>query len=101
LLIQETERVLRDVDVLLGSDDLVRTNLTGHPSMVVRFGSQELTNPRRDQQESDKTKPIVIAPRVFKLTSKYFGEAMLIAVADYVERQMPPKPVLPEVIRML
>jgi len=98
MLIQETERVLREVDVLLGSDDLVRTNLTGHPSMVVRFGSQELTNPRREQQESDKTKPAVIAPRVLKLTSKYFGEAMLIAVADYIEQQMPPKPVLPQVI---
>lgn len=100
MLIQETELVLRNVDVLLGSDDLLRTNLTGHPSMVVRFGSQELTNPRREktQQESEKSKPIVMAPRVLKLTSKFFGEAMLIAVADYIERQMPSKPVLPFVV---
>ncbi len=97
MLIQETERVLRNVDVLLGSDDLVRTNLTGHPSMVVRFGTQELTNPRREQtpQESDKTKPVTTAPRVLKLTSKYFGDAMLVAVADYIEHQMPANPVLP------
>lgn len=100
MLIQETERVLRNVDVLLGSDDLLRMNLTGHPSMVVRFGSQELANPRREQQlqESDKAKPVVTAPRVLKLTSKYFAEDMLIAVADYVERQMPPHPILPTVI---
>ena len=97
MLIQETERVLRGVDVLLGSDDLVRTNLTGHPSMVVRFGTQELTNPRREQTppENDKAKPVAIAPRVLKLTSKYFGDAMLVAVADYIERQMPSSPVLP------
>lgn len=100
MLIQETERVLRSVDVLLGSDDLLRMNLTGHPSMVVRFGSQELVNQRRDQtpQDSDKAKPVVTAPRILKLTSNYFGEAMLIAVADYIERQMPPRPVLPNVI---
>ena len=100
MLIQETERILRGVDVLLGSDDLLRMNLTGHPSMVVRFGSQELVNQRRDQtpQDSDNAKPVVTAPRVLKLTSKYFGEAMLVAVADYVERQLPPQPILPTVI---
>jgi hypothetical protein len=100
MLIQETERILRDVDVLLGSDDLLRTNLTGHPSMVVRFGSQELTNSRRERnpQDEDRSKPVVSAPRVLKLTSKYFGEAMLVAVADFVERQMPPRPILPQIM---
>ena len=65
--------------------------------MVVRFGTQELTNPRREQTppENDKAKPVAIAPRVLKLTSKYFGDAMLVAVADYIERQMPSSPVLP------
>ncbi len=30
MLIQETETVLREVDVLFAADDLVLTNLTGH-----------------------------------------------------------------------
>lgn len=97
MLIQETERVLRKVDIVLGSDDLVRTNLTGHPSMVVRFGSQEMPASRRgtEQDASDTGKSKVFAPRVIKLTAKYFGDAWLVAVADYLERQMPCIPILP------
>jgi len=97
MLIQETERVLRKVDIVLGGDDLVRTNLTGHPSMVVRFGSQEVPTSRRgiEQDSSDTGKPKVFAPRVIKLTAKYFGDAWLVAVADYLERQMPCNPRLP------
>ncbi len=97
LLIQETESVLRGVNVILGGDDLVRTNLTGHPSMVVRFGSQELTSLRRGSEPDAKaeSKPVVIAPRTCKLTSRYFGDAALIAVADYIERQIPANPELP------
>jgi Asp-tRNA(Asn)/Glu-tRNA(Gln) amidotransferase A subunit family amidase len=103
LLIQETERVLRRVDVLLGSDDLVRTNLSGHPSMVVRFGSQELTPATRSRETVEnaggKPKPVVLAPRVIKLTAKFFGDAWLVAVADYIERQLPAKPELPSMHR--
>lgn len=97
MLIQETELVLRRVDIVLGGDDLVRTNLTGHPSMVVRFGSQEMQTSRRgtEQDSSDKGKPKVFAPRVIKLTAKYFGDAWLVVVADYLERQMPSIPMLP------
>ena len=100
MLIQETESVLRGVDILLGSDDLVRTNLTGHPSMVVRFGSQELTSTRRGTESDAKaeTKPISIAPRTIKLTSKYFGDAWLVAVADYIERQLPVQSELPSLV---
>ncbi len=100
LLIQETERVLRKVDVLLGSDDLVRTNLSGHPSMVVRFGTQELTPPRRSRDNAgkvdDSSKPVVMAPRVIKLTAKFFGDTWLVAVADYIETQLPAEPELPK-----
>ncbi len=98
-LIQETERELRKVDVLLGSEDLVRTNLSGHPSMVVRFGSQELRPSRRQQENTNEAnaanKPEVTAPRVIKLTAKFFGDAWLVAVADYIERKMPAMPALP------
>lgn len=41
-LITETEAALRQVDVLLGADDLVLTNLSGHPSLVVALGSRDV-----------------------------------------------------------
>ena len=99
LLIQETERELRKVDILLGSDDLLRTNLSGHPSMVVRFGSQELPPTRRQQDKQGEpntpSKPASMVPRILKMTSKFFGDAWLVAVADYIEREMPAEPALP------
>ncbi|HUP79534.1 MAG TPA: amidase [Pirellula sp.] len=97
MLIQETERVLRSVDVMLGGDDLVRTNLTGHPSMIVRFGSEELvvSKPEKDEDERPKPLPNPKAPRTIKLTAKYFGDPWLVAVADYIERQLPAQPTLP------
>jgi len=99
LLIQETERVLRKVDVLLGGDDLVRTNLTGHPSMVVRFGSQEMAPNRRSREKEEgaltTATPPVMAPRVIKFTAKFFADASLVALADYIERTLPAQPALP------
>ncbi len=99
LLIQETERELRKVHVLLGSEDLTRTNLTGHPSMVVRCGSQELPAPRRTRERPDDatepSRPATMAPRVIKLTARFFADPWLIAIADYVESQMPARPELP------
>jgi hypothetical protein len=97
LLIQETERVLRNVDVVLGGDDLLRTNLTGHPSMIVRCGTQNLDNRSRSENENDQKSetPIRFGPRTIKLTSKFFGDAMLVAVGNYIEAMLPPDPVLP------
>ena len=99
MLIQETERVLNKVDVVLGGDDLVRTNLTGHPSMVVRFGSQEMpaSKSETDKDAKEQAAPKVMAPRVIKLTAKYFNDAWLVTVADYLERQMPSIPSLPKI----
>ena len=92
LLIQETERVLQQVDVVLGSEDLLRTNMTGHPSMIVRCGTQELIN---RNEESEPSEPKKMVPRTIKLTAKYFADSMLVAVADYLERTLPPTPMLP------
>ena len=102
LLIQETERVLRTVDVLLGSEDLMRTNLSGHPSMVVRFGSQELslrqagrTNPNAAEETKPAEEKRIEVPRTVKLTAKYFGDAWLVAVADKIEKGLPVKQAIP------
>lgn len=81
ILIQETEKALRRVDVVIGGDDLVRTNLTGHPSMVVAMGETEI----RDTK----------VPGTIKLTSKMFDEAILIKVGTFLQRAMPPQPAMP------
>jgi len=97
MLIQETERILRTVDLVLGGDDLVRTNLTGHPSMVVRCGTQELVT-RSNSDNSNPAKddsPAGFGPRTIKLTAKFFGDATLVAAADYIQRKLPPEPILP------
>jgi Asp-tRNA(Asn)/Glu-tRNA(Gln) amidotransferase A subunit family amidase len=96
LLIQETEKVLREVDVVLGSDDLLRTNLTGHPSMVVRCGTQEL---RREKKEGEEDTAIPMAPRTIKLTAKYFSESILVSLGHHLQMALPPEPVLPAMFR--
>jgi len=97
LLIQETERILRTMDVVLGGDDLLRTNLTGHPSMIIRCGTQNLD--ARTRAENDKTEnpdtPPRFGPRTIKLTAKFFGDAMLVAVGKTIEAMMPPEPIMP------
>jgi hypothetical protein len=96
LLIQETEKVLREVDVVLGSDDLLRTNLTGHPSMVVRCGTQEL---RREKKEGEEDTATPMAPRTIKLTAKYFSESILVSLGHHLQMALPPEPVLPAMFR--
>lgn len=97
LLIQETERILRTMDVVLGGDDLLRTNLTGHPSMIIRCGTQNLDV--RSQSENDKNEksdtPPRFGPRTVKLTTKFFGDATLVAVGKTIEAMMPAEPILP------
>ncbi len=97
LLIQETERILRTVDVVLGGDDLLRTNLTGHPSMIIRCGTQNLDARAPSQTDGiePSEKPTRFGPRTVKLTAKYFGDAMLVAVGNSIESMMPPEPFLP------
>ncbi len=97
MLIQETERILRTVDVVLGGDDLLRTNLTGHPSMIIRCGTQNLDARARSQTEGiePSEKPTRFGPRTVKLTAKYFGDAMLVAAGNSIESMMPPDPFLP------
>jgi Asp-tRNA(Asn)/Glu-tRNA(Gln) amidotransferase A subunit family amidase len=83
-LIQQTERVLRQIDVYLGDGDLARMNLTGHPSMVVSFG-EDLTNKK---------------PKTIALTGRFFHEPQLLMVADWIQRTLPPTPSQPELTRV-
>lgn len=99
LLIQETEKVLRTVDVVLGGDDLVRTNLTGHPSMIVRYGVEDLESRGNGRDavanDTNPATPRPQVPRTVKLTSRFFADAMLVAVGHYIEQALPQSPMLP------
>ncbi len=82
MLIQETETVLREVDVLFAADDLVLTNLTGHPSLVVALGTQQ------DKDQDAR-------PATVKLTSAMYAESTLLHVGSALQRALPPTPSRP------
>lgn len=80
-LVREAEELYRSVDVVLGSDDLVLTNLSGHPSMIVTAGKMEgRGNPR---------------PWPIKLTGRFWGEDRLLTIGDWLQKQLPPNPAVP------
>lgn len=83
-LIRKSEEVLRTVDILIGAGDLVRMNLTGHPSLVVAFGNNETK--RR--------------PKTVVLTSKYFNESTLLAAGAWLQIAMSPSPKMPELTKI-
>ncbi len=74
LLMQELERVMSGIDVYVsptfGGDNLLLTNLTGHPQVVLPNGFRE----------SDGT------PTSITFTGRPFGETELLALADAYQR---------------
>ncbi len=85
-LILETERKLRQVDAVLGGNDLALTNLSGHPSIVVSCGTQPVAG----------NKP---APGVVKLTAAAYQESMLLHLGQMIQNTLPPTPGGPECCR--
>ncbi len=81
-LILETERKLRQVDAILGGDDLALTNLSGHPSIVVSCGSQPVAGHP--------------APGVVKLTAAAYQESILLHLGQLIQTALPPTPMGPE-----
>ena len=79
-LIRSTESVLRTVDVLIGDGDLVRTNLTGHPSLVVAYGHDEAR----------------ARPKTVVITARYFAEETLLSAGAWLQATQPPTPGMPE-----
>lgn len=80
-LIVETQRKLSEVDVVLAGDDLLLTNLTGHPSLVVSCGTSQVDN--------------VEMPGVVKLTAAAYREELLLHVGQVLQMAMPPRPQQP------
>lgn len=67
LLIRQMETLMEKVDAYLGGNDLVYTNMTGHPTVVLPSGFQT-----RDDGKS---------PTSITLTGKLFGETDLLTIA--------------------
>lgn len=67
LLIQEMAQVFEKIDLYVGGDDLVLTNYTGHPTVVMPYSGKKLA-------DGD-------APPAITFTGKHYGESDLMAVA--------------------
>jgi Asp-tRNA(Asn)/Glu-tRNA(Gln) amidotransferase A subunit family amidase len=74
LLIREMEEVFTQVDAYIGGDDLVITNLTGHPTVVL---------PSRIERTGERD-----VPHCITLTGRFFGEESLLALAHALEKQL-------------
>ncbi len=68
LLMKQMEEAIADIDLYVGGNDLVLTNLTGHPSVVM---------PYRENAESKSGQPAAIT-----FTGHLHGETALMAVSQ-------------------
>jgi len=73
MLMREMERVLEQVDLYVGGNDLTITNLTGHPTAVLPNGFVELAGTR--------------VPRAITFTGRLFEESKLLAVASAYQQE--------------
>ncbi len=80
-LITETQRKLSAVDFVIGGNDLTLTNLTGHPSLVVHCGSEEVRGKK--------------VPGVIKLTASAYREDILLHVGTAIQTALPAEPKSP------
>jgi Asp-tRNA(Asn)/Glu-tRNA(Gln) amidotransferase A subunit family amidase len=64
---QEMEEVMRQVDLYVGGDDALLTNLTGHPTVVLPNGFRTVNG--------------VELPSAITFTGRLYGETDLLAVA--------------------
>jgi Asp-tRNA(Asn)/Glu-tRNA(Gln) amidotransferase A subunit family amidase len=67
LLMQEMEELMGQVDLYVGGDDLVLTNLTGHPTVVMPNGFRKAGKAE--------------VPTAITFTGRLYGETELLAVA--------------------
>ena len=74
LLMQEMEKCIADVDCYVGGNDLVLTNFTGHPQVVMPFGFRKST-------EGIET------PTAITFTGKLYGETDLLTVAHAFQQK--------------
>ena len=67
-LMQEMAKVFEKIDLYVGGNDLILTNYTGHPTVVMPYSAKKLA-------DGD-------APSAITFTGKLYGESELLAVAN-------------------
>jgi Asp-tRNA(Asn)/Glu-tRNA(Gln) amidotransferase A subunit family amidase len=72
LLMREMDEVMKKVDLYVGGPDLLLTNLTGHPQVVLPSGFVKRGN--------------AVVPTTIELTGRLFGESELLAVAHAYQK---------------
>ncbi len=80
-LVAEAESKFSEVDVVLGGNDLLLTNLSGHPSIVVACGADEADG--------------IKLPGVVKLTAAAYQEEKLLHVGNALQHALPISPAKP------
>ena len=85
LVIQEMARIMKDMDVYVapsfGGDNLLLTNLTGHPCVVLPNGFSKEGQPVPILPTSRDREDLAGTPTSISFTGKLFGEAELLAVS--------------------
>ena len=81
-LVREAEEIFAAVDFVLGGDDLLLTNLSGHPSIVIAAGADESRGRKM--------------PGVIKLTAAAYQEATLLHAGQFLQNELKPSPSMPE-----
>lgn len=71
-LMQEMAKVFEKVDLYVGGNDLILTNFTGHPTVVMPFSGKKLNDGE--------------APGAITFTGKLYGETELMAVASAFQK---------------
>src|SRR5262249_46803390 len=71
LIMQEMDEIMKAVDLYVGGNDLLVTNLTGHPTVVLPTGFRKAGE--------------LELPFSITFTGRLFGEAELLAVAHAYE----------------
>ena len=74
ILMRQMETVMEQVDLYVGGNDLVLTNLTGHPTVVMPYR----------EGKADKANG---QPGAITFTGKMHGEAVLLAVAEAFQNE--------------
>lgn len=71
-MMQEMEQLMKGIDAYVGGDDLMITNLTGHPTVVLPQGMET-----RDEVER---------PRMLTMTGQLYGETDLLTLANAFQK---------------
>ena len=90
---QDAHEFFSQVDVVFGpsfgTPMLTLTNFTGHPSLALRAGFEEITpRPLFDHPENDTDETLHRIPRSVSLWSNLFEEGKLITVGRALEAQL-------------